>query len=160
MLLKPPALRTNQRQGVVLLVVIAMLALGAYSFTNLMLAHHEAAIVTGRHAQARSLVDSGVTATQLFLAEPQADRLEAGGIYDNAERFRGIVVMQDDDPLQRGGHQVGVVRGDDLVALDGGLDELRALRRGRERDPERYVMHPSRREARVAVGHVERRHEL
>src|SRR5437773_3060945 len=95
----------NPRRGLVLLlvlVVIAMLSLRAYSFTNLMLAHHEAALAGGRQAQSRSLVDSGVTATQLFLAEPEADRLEAGGIYDNAERFRGIVVMQDDDPLQRG----------------------------------------------------------
>src|SRR5947208_16715283 len=93
------------RRGLVLLlvlVVIAMLSLGAYSFTNLMLAHYEAAIASGRQAQSRSLVDSGVTATQLFLAEPEADRLDSGGIFDNAERFRGIVVLQDDDPLQRG----------------------------------------------------------
>jgi len=73
------AFRTSRR-GLVLvlvLIVIAMLSLGAYSFTNLMLAHHDAAIVTGRQTQARSLVDSGVTATQLFLAEPEAhpDRL-------------------------------------------------------------------------------------
>ena len=47
---------------------------GAYSFTNLMLAHHEAAVMTGRQAQARSLVDSGVTAVQLFLSQAEADR--------------------------------------------------------------------------------------
>src|SRR5438067_8252250 len=93
------------RRGLVLLlvlVVIAMLSLGAYSFTNLMLAHHEAAIATGRQVQARSLVDSGVTATQLFLSQPEADRLDAGGIFDNPQRFRGIVVLQEDDPLARG----------------------------------------------------------
>jgi hypothetical protein len=67
-----------------------------------MLAHHEAAIASGRQTQSRSLVDSGITATQLFLAEPQADRLDAGGIFDNPERFRGIVVLQDDNPLERG----------------------------------------------------------
>lgn len=93
------------RHGLVLilvLVVIAMLSLGAYSFTNLMLAHHEAAIITGRQVQARSLVDSGVTATQLFLAQSEADRLDAGGTFDNAEHFRGVVVLQDDNPLERG----------------------------------------------------------
>ena len=68
-----------------------MLSLGAYSFTNLMLAHHEAAVITGRQAQARSLVDSGVTAVQLFLSQGEADRIDAGGIYDNAEQFRGVV---------------------------------------------------------------------
>src|SRR5204862_7786877 len=64
-----PGTELRPRRGLVLilvLVVIAMLSLGAYSFTSLMLAHHEAAIVTGRQAQARSLVDSGVTAAQLF----------------------------------------------------------------------------------------------
>ena len=41
----------RRRRGLVLilvLIVIAMLALGAYSFTNLMLAHHEASLVTGK----------------------------------------------------------------------------------------------------------------
>src|SRR5437868_6167605 len=62
----------RKRRGLVLilvLIVIMMLSLGAYSFTHLMLAHHEAAIHTGKQAQARSLVDSGVTAAQLFLAQ-------------------------------------------------------------------------------------------
>jgi len=97
--------RNHPRQGLVLvlvLIVVAMLALGGYSFTNLMLAHHEAAVITGRQAQTRSLVDSGVTATQLFLAQGESERIDAGGIYDNAEHFRGVVVLQDDDPLQRG----------------------------------------------------------
>lgn len=95
----------SRRHGLVLilvLIVIAMLALGAYSFTGLMLAHHEAAIITGRQAQARSLVDSGVTAVQLFLSQSVADRNDNGGIYDNSQRFRGAVVLQNDDPNDRG----------------------------------------------------------
>ena len=84
------------------LIVIAMLALGAYAFTNLMLAHKEAALVTGRQAQARALVDSGVTAAQLFLALPEADQLDAGGWFDNPGAFSGITVVEDDDPLARG----------------------------------------------------------
>src|SRR5882757_8474432 len=95
----------KKRPGLVLilvLIVIAMLSLGAYSFTSLMLAHHEAAVITGRQAQARSLVDSGVTATQLFLAQSEADRLDAGGIFDNAKHFQGVVVLPDDKPRDRG----------------------------------------------------------
>jgi Type II secretion system (T2SS), protein K len=95
----------SSRKGLVLilvLVVIAMLSLGAYSFTSLMLAHHEAAVVTGRQTQTRALVDSGVTTVQLFLAQPEADRLDQGGIYDNAEKFKGAVVLADDEPLERG----------------------------------------------------------
>src|SRR5205823_12116671 len=92
------AMRRNARRGLVLvlvLIVIAMLSLGAYSFTNLMLAHHEAAVMTGRQTQARSLVDSGVTAVQLFLSQPEADRNSTGGIFDNAEHFRGVAVLTD-----------------------------------------------------------------
>ncbi len=101
--------QSSPRRGLVLilvLIVIAMLALGAYSFTNLMLAHHEASLITGRQTQARSLVTSGVTATQLFLSQPAADRTDAGGLYDNAQIFKGIAVLQDDDPKQRGSFSV------------------------------------------------------
>jgi hypothetical protein len=101
--------RTANRRGLVLvlvLIVIAMLSLGAYAFTNLMLAHHEASIVTGRQAQARNLVDSGVIATQLFLALPEADRLDAGGLFDNATKFRGVVVTDAQDPKERACYSV------------------------------------------------------
>src|SRR5207237_8630715 len=39
--------------------------------------------------------------TTLFRS-PEADRLEAGGIFNNPEKFRAIVVLQDEDPLHRG----------------------------------------------------------
>jgi len=87
---------------ILVLIVVAMLALGGYAFTNLMLAHHEAAVISGKQAQARSLVDSGVTAVQLFLSQAEADRVSAGGVYDNAQSFRGKVVLEDDDPNGRG----------------------------------------------------------
>src|SRR5262249_13736261 len=93
------------RRGLVLvlvLIVIAMLSLGAYSFTNLMLAHHEAAVVTGRQTQARSLVDSGVTSVQLFLSQKEADRNSMGGIFDNAQYFGHVAVLNDDDANLRG----------------------------------------------------------
>jgi len=95
----------SQRRGMVLilvLIVIAMLSLGAYHFTHLMLAHHEAAILTGRQAQTRLLVDSGVEEVRLFLAQNEEARLQAGGIFDNPERFRSVVVLNDLDPKQRG----------------------------------------------------------
>jgi hypothetical protein len=102
---RPDAYPARLRRGLVLilvLIVIAMLSLGAYSFTSLMLAHHDAAIVTGKQAQSRSLVDSGVTTVQLFLAQAEADRIDAGGFYDNAEKFRGVVVLDDGNPADRG----------------------------------------------------------
>jgi hypothetical protein len=99
----------GKRSGLLLilvLIVIAMLALGGYAFTNLMLAHHEASIVTGRQAQTRALVDSGVLGVQLFLAQPEADQVDAGGIYDNPGKFSGAVVVEDENPADRGAFAV------------------------------------------------------
>jgi hypothetical protein len=103
-----------------------MLSLGAYAFTNLMLAHHEASLITGRQAQARQLVDSGVIAAQLFLAEPEANRIDQGGIFDNAERFRGVAVLQDDDPLSRGAYTAvspGIDSDGNLSGIRHGLED-------------------------------------
>src|SRR5690242_11777522 len=97
--------RSRIRRGLVLilvLIVIMMLSLGAYSFTHLMLAHHEAAAHTGRQAQARSLVDSGVTAAQLFLAQTPDEQKSQGGIYDSADHFRAVIVLPDGSWKERG----------------------------------------------------------
>jgi hypothetical protein len=97
------------RRGLVLvlvLIVIAMLSLGAYTFTDLMLAHHDAAIQTGKQVQTRALVDSGVEAVRLFLAQADHLELEGGGTFDNPERFRGVTIIQDDDPSGRGSFSV------------------------------------------------------
>jgi Type II secretion system (T2SS), protein K len=95
----------SQRRGmllIIVLIVIAMLSLGAYHFTHLMEAHHEAALITAKQAQTRLLVDSGMEHVRLFLSQPEEARLQAGGIYDNPDRFRAQVVLQDLDARQRG----------------------------------------------------------
>ena len=91
---------------VLVLIVIVILSLGAYSFTDLMLAHHEAAQLTGQQLQARALVESGVDTVRLFLAQPKDQRLEAGGIFNNVESFRGVTLIEDDDPNFRGSFSV------------------------------------------------------
>jgi DNA uptake protein ComE-like DNA-binding protein len=121
--------RQRLRRGLVLLlvlIVIAMLSLGAYSFTSLMLAHREAAIITGRQAQSRALVDSGVTAVQLFLAQPEANRIEAGGMFDNPASFSGVAVLPDDDPLARGCFSVispGMDADGNIIGVRYGLED-------------------------------------
>jgi hypothetical protein len=101
------------------LIVIVMLALGAYSFTDLMIAHHEAADLTGRQVQTRALVDTGVEVVRLFLMQTKEERLEAGGVFDNPDRFRGVTVVPDDDPNQRGSFSVIAPNLDDTGALNG-----------------------------------------
>jgi type II secretory pathway component PulK len=101
--------RKHLRRGMVLilvLVVVAMLSLGAYSFTHLMLAHHDAALQTSRQLQTRAVVDSGVEAIRLFLGQPEATRQEGGGTYDNQGRFRGVTILENADPKSRGSYSV------------------------------------------------------
>ena len=99
----------TRRRGLVLiivLVVIVFLSLGAYTFTDLMLTHHESAQLAGRHLQTRYLADSGVEYVKQFLAQTEDARLEAGGVFDNASAFRGRLVVPDDDPNRRGSFAV------------------------------------------------------
>ena len=69
---------------------------------DLMLTHKESAMLSGRQIQARALSDSGIEAVKIFLAQPRASRLEAGGVFNNAQVFQGIVVLPDDNPKLRG----------------------------------------------------------
>jgi hypothetical protein len=101
-----PRARAQQAQNrglvlIIVLVVIMFLALGAYSFTDLMLTHHESAQLTGRQVQTRLLVDSGIEATKLYLSQPRAARLEAGGVFNNVTRFKGLTIVPDPDPRER-----------------------------------------------------------
>jgi type II secretory pathway component PulK len=96
--------RMTRRRGVVLilvLVVVMILALGAYSFTDLMLTHQESTLLSGRQTQTRLLVDSGVEMVRLFLAQTEEDRINAGGVFDNPDRFRGVTVVLDDNPQEQ-----------------------------------------------------------
>ncbi len=55
---------------VIVLVVVAVLSLTAYTFAELMQAHRQAAAVSGKQIQARLLVDSGVDAVKRPLFPP------------------------------------------------------------------------------------------
>ncbi|HZL91455.1 MAG TPA: hypothetical protein VFB96_24010 [Pirellulaceae bacterium] len=99
----------TRRRGLVLimvLIVIVFLSLGAYTFTDLMLTHHESAQLAGRQLQTRCLVDSGVDYVKLFLAKTEEERIDAGGVFDNASAFRCRTVIVDDDPNRRGSFAV------------------------------------------------------
>ena len=95
----------TRRRGLVLvivLIVVVLLSLGAYSFTDLMLTHHESATLAGTQLQTRLFVDSGVDFTKAFLSQDRVTRTDAGGIFDNPDTFRGKTVIEDEDPNLRG----------------------------------------------------------
>lgn len=86
----------SDRAGVALLlvlIVVAMLALSAYTFCDLMVAEKEAAVLTGRQVQAQLLVDSGVDQIRLFLELPEQDRYDLGGSFNNPSIFQSIPVV-------------------------------------------------------------------
>jgi type II secretory pathway component PulK len=95
----------NLRHGmilVVVLIVIAILSLGALSFAQLMITEREAVEISVRGMQTRALAESGIEAARALVAQDAESRLEAGGTYDNTGRFRGVVVIDRPEPHDRG----------------------------------------------------------
>ncbi len=91
---------------IVVLVAVVFMSLGAYTFTDLMLAHHASAQLSGQQVQARLLVDSGVDAMRLFLLNTPEAQAELGGTFDNPTSFQGVVVLPSEDPADRGAFSI------------------------------------------------------
>ncbi|MFH1269182.1 MAG: hypothetical protein ABIK89_25925 [Planctomycetota bacterium] len=101
----PPSKKRVSGRGMVLilvLVVIAVLSLGAFTFSELMLVEREAADLTGRQAQSRALAESGVEMARLFLASDELSQNDAGGWYNNPDRFQSVLVIDDVQARHRG----------------------------------------------------------
>ncbi|MEX0818154.1 MAG: type II secretion system protein GspK [Pirellulaceae bacterium] len=115
---------TRRRRGVVLIIVLVtviVLALAAYSFCDLMLAHRRVATVSGKQLQARMLVQSGVEAIKQYLATDEATRMEAGGHFNNPMYFQAAVVIPAQDPLHRGTFTVVAPAFDEFGLSSGGV---------------------------------------
>ncbi len=94
------------RRGIVLLavlVVIVLLSLAAYQFSELMMAEYKASDSYVRSAQARAYADSGVHYLAAVLASPDtvANTLN-NNPYNNPTAFQGIVVDPNAAPRLRG----------------------------------------------------------
>ncbi|MCA9201037.1 MAG: hypothetical protein KDA87_26035, partial [Planctomycetales bacterium] len=87
---------------VVVLVIIAMLALSAYTFTDLMLTEKEAAILNGQQIQARNLVDSGVEQIKVYLEMTEDVRYASGGEFNNPALFQAVQVTTGVNATARG----------------------------------------------------------
>lgn len=91
------------RQGSVLilvLVVIAMLTLGAYSFSETMISESEATAMYGRQAETRAFADSGIELAAAVIAVPETE--EDASLYHNPNRFRGVLLRESENARGRG----------------------------------------------------------
>ena len=95
----------RQPRGIILvlvLVVIAIMALASLSFCELMLNERKAALTSGQQIQARVSAESGAELARQFLDRDPDERTDAGGIYDNPQRFRNVLAAEADDARDRG----------------------------------------------------------
>jgi type II secretory pathway component PulK len=77
---------------VVVLVVIAVLSLSAYTFSEMMRTEYRAAKLYGRQVQCRALADSGLEMVQAYLALDAVQQEEMGWHFDNPQLFQGLLV--------------------------------------------------------------------
>ena len=79
------------------LIVVALLTLGAMSFFQRMFVEHQAVRTHFRQTQARCLAESGVEYIQASLLQDPEVLRQSGGVYDNANLFKARPVI--DDPV-------------------------------------------------------------
>ena len=115
---------------IILLVVLVVLTLGAYTFTELMQTHRVATELSGRQVQARLLVDSGVDAVRLFLMHSPEQQAELGGHFYNEYEFKARNVIPDLDMAMNGNYTV-------LAPLIDDMGNLAAVRYGLEDESSR-----------------------
>jgi type II secretory pathway component PulK len=117
----PSDLLHGKRSGLVLLavlVVIVILTLAAYQFSQLMTSEAKAADSAVRAAQARSLARSGVNYAAALLSNPDAlTNTLNGNPYDNPAAFRDIIVQASDQPRFQGRFSIAApLSGDDPLS--------------------------------------------
>ncbi len=101
----PVRLRCRPPRGMVLilvLLVVSALSLGALAFSELMVHQRETVHLAERQAQAWALAESGLEAAKLLLTEQPDVRYSNGEWLDNADWFRGVLVLDDDEARGRG----------------------------------------------------------
>ncbi len=131
------------RRGIVLvvvLVVVSLIALGAYAFSESMVIESRAVASFGRDVQARALADSAVELAASLLADRATRNPET--LNNNPGRFQNILLKEAAGPKGRGKFSVlaGVASDDTGTMLRAGLSDessklnLNALLKGEEDD--------------------------
>ena len=96
-------LADDARRGTVLilvLVVVAMLTLGAYTFSEIMVTEAEATGMYGRQAESRAFAESGIEHAAAVLGYPESD--DDLNTYHNPGRFQGVLLRDSENARGRG----------------------------------------------------------
>ena len=78
---------------IMVLVVVAVATLAAYSFTDTMLAFDDAANLVGDQVQTRAVAESAIEMTRLILSQSAEMRDSLGGTFNNPAIFQAIQVV-------------------------------------------------------------------
>lgn len=118
----------RRRRGIILilvLIVVAILALASLGFSELMLSERKAAQTSGRQVQARAMAQSGAELARQFLDREVQSQVDAGGSYDNAQRFSDVLVVDDETPEERGHFSIIAPRIEDrtITGIRFGLED-------------------------------------
>jgi type II secretory pathway component PulK len=95
----------SPRRGIALiavLVVVAVLTLAAYRFTEVMTAELQAADSYARSVQARVYAESGIAYASALLASPDTATGAVGSVHDNPALFMGVLVQESPSSRFRG----------------------------------------------------------
>lgn len=87
---------------ILVLAIVPVLSLVALTYSELMMVEYEAALISGRKAQARELALSGLDAVRMFLSLDSETQAQAGGVYDNPSIWLDRIVVDDVDPRRVG----------------------------------------------------------
>ena len=82
------------------LIVVSILTLGAYTFSESMLSENEATNMYGRQAQSRAFADSGIELTAALLSAPES--AEDENYYHNPDRFQAVLMRSAEAARGRG----------------------------------------------------------
>lgn len=86
---------------VLVLIVVALLALGGYTFSESMFTERRAAHAHGQRLRALAAAESGVAAAMRFLVQDPLLQAEYGGTYDNPLLFRGKLIADGPEATDR-----------------------------------------------------------
>ena len=106
---------------VMVLVVVVIATMAAYSFTDLMLVYERSSHLSGDLVQARVAAESGAEVTRLLLSDPPQTRLENGGVYNNPNLFQAIPISMGLDGQTPCNYSIVAPGLDEQTGLQGGI---------------------------------------